>query len=276
MVSNKNNKSAGPADGTTPAPRKSLGQHWLNDRGILQQIVDIAEVSEVDLVLEIGPGLGTLTEFILDGGAKVISVELDRELFAYLEAEADNLFQENAANLTLVNEDILKYDLTSLKPDYKVIANIPYYLTSNLIRVLSESANPPQSVTLLIQKEVAQRLAAGPGKMSLLSVAAQVYYEPKLGAIVPAVMFTPPPKVDSQVIHLKRRSIPLFEREESRNFFRIVKAGFSNRRKTLLNSLAAGLHLSKEDTRELLEKAGVDPGRRAQDLSLDEWLKLAD
>ena len=255
-------------------PKKALGQHWLHDTDVLSDMVEIAEIKEGDMVLEIGPGLGTLTEFILHNQANVIAVEYDKELFEYLKKESANLFPKDAKRLEIVNEDILSFDLTSLHANYKVVANIPYYLTSNLVRVLSETTNPPTSVTLLIQKEVAERIAAGPGDMSLLSISSQMYFEPELGPIVPAELFTPPPKIDSQIINLKRRQRPLYGEIDSRLLFRIVKAGFSNRRKTLLNSLSGGLHLSKDDTRSLLESAGINPGTRPQDLSLDDWLRL--
>ena len=230
---------------------------------------DMADVSSKDVVLEIGPGHGTLTQKLVERAQKVVAVEFDSDLAAQL---PDKI---KAENLDVIHIDILKFDLTSLPSDYKVIANIPYYLTSNLIRVLSESSNPPQSVTLLIQKEVAERLAAGPGDMSTLSVTAQMYFEPSLGPIVEAELFTPPPKIDSQIIHLQRRSQPLFDELDPNLVFRIVKAGFSNRRKTLLNSLSAGLHLSKDETKKLLESAAINPQARPQELDLGDWLTLA-
>jgi 16S rRNA (adenine1518-N6/adenine1519-N6)-dimethyltransferase len=249
-------------------PKKKLGQHWLHDQASLSAMADIAEVGKGDIVLEIGPGLGTLTEVLLERGAEVIAVEYDRELYDRLTGEWSD------SNLQLVHADILSFDLTKLPPDYKVVANIPYYLTSNLVRVLSESSNSPKSITLLVQKEVAERLAAGPGEMSILSVTAQMYFEPKLGLVVSAALFTPPPKVDSQIIHLQRRSQPLFGQIDPKSLFRLTKAGFSNRRKTVWNSLSGGLQLSKPDTKDLLEKAGIDPQSRAQDLSLEDWIKL--
>lgn len=249
--------------------KKELGQHWLYDEASLQAMCDLAEVQPGDFVLEIGPGLGTLTDYLTQRARDVLAVEFDAELANDLPDRVE------AENLEVVHQDILKFDLTSLPPDYKVIANIPYYLTSNLVRVLSESTNPPQSVTLLIQKEVAERIAAGPGSMSLLSVTSQMYFEPKLGPIVGAELFTPPPKIDSQIIHLKRRPEPLYGDMDSRHLFRLVKAGFSNRRKTLLNSLSAGLQLSKEDTKVLLEKSGIDAGKRPQELSLEDWISLS-
>jgi 16S rRNA (adenine1518-N6/adenine1519-N6)-dimethyltransferase len=256
--------------------KKELGQHWLHDASTLESICNIAEVGDQDFVLEIGPGLGTLTEHLLAYGATVTAVEFDEDLSVKLQQNAGEIFSdEAAAKLTIVNEDILKFDLTKLPAGYKVVANIPYYLTSNLVRVLSESANPPSSVTMLIQKEVAERIAAGPGGMSLLSVTAQMYFEPSLGPVVPAEYFSPPPKIDSQVIHLRRRNQPLFKDMDPRAVFRLVKAGFSNRRKTLLNSLAAGMHLSKDDTKALLERAGVNAQARPQELDLEDWLRLS-
>lgn len=256
-------------------PKKKLGQHWLHDIDSLEAMVETANVAKQDTILEIGPGLGTLTEFILSRGAKVVAVEYDHELYQSLVKEAATLYKENSKRLKLVNQDILSYDLTQLPPDYKVVANIPYYLTSNLIRILSESSNSPRSVTLLVQKEVAERLAAGPGSMSLLSVTAQMYFEPSLGLVVPADLFTPPPKVDSQIIHLQRHDQPLYGSDDSKVLFRIVKAGFHNRRKTLLNSLSAGMHKTKEETGSLLKEADINPQLRPQDLRLQDWIRIA-
>jgi 16S rRNA (adenine1518-N6/adenine1519-N6)-dimethyltransferase len=252
-------------------PKKQLGQHWLHDEYSLESMAEMAPITEDDFVLEVGPGLGTLTEVLLNRGSKVLAVEYDRELY---EALCRSSFAKDD-NLEIIHNDILKVDLTQLPENYKVVANIPYYLTSNLVRVLSESTNPPASATLLIQKEVAERIATGPGDMSLLTVSTQMYFEAELGPVVPAILFTPPPKIDSQIIHLKRRPQPLYGDLNSKLLFRVVKAGFSNRRKTLLNSLSAGLHLSKDQTRELLAKVEISPTKRPQELSLDNWIELA-
>lgn len=251
-----------------PQTNKSLGQHWLTDEPTLQAICDAAELHPEDTVLEIGPGPGTLTKLLVKQAKQVVAVEFDEQLAADLPQRV------NAQNLHVVNQDILRFDLTSLPPDYKVVANIPYYLTSNLIRVMSESSNRAQAVVLLIQKEVAERVVAGPGDMSLLSVSAQFYWECSLGVEVPARLFTPPPKVDSQVLVLQRRPQPLFTDVDSKRFFQLVKAGYSARRKTLGNSLSGGLRLPKDAVGELLERAGIDPGLRAQALSLDDWERL--
>jgi 16S rRNA (adenine1518-N6/adenine1519-N6)-dimethyltransferase len=251
--------------------KKSLGQHWLHDEASLRAMCELASVEPGDVIIEIGPGLGTLTQKLLHAGAKVEAVEFDIEL-------SDSLKNRlvKTEELTVVNQDILSYDFSKLKPGYKVVANIPYYLTSNLIKVLSETSNPPKSATLLIQKEVAERLCAGPGDMSLLSVSAQMYFECRLGPIVPAALFTPPPKVDSQIVHLDRREQPLFGDADPRVLFRVVKAGFSNRRKTLHNSLSGGLHMSKDDSKKLLESAEISTQARPQELSLQEWINLSE
>lgn len=248
--------------------KKELGQHWLHDEESLQAMCDIANVSSDDFVLEIGPGLGTLTQKLAKQAKEVLAVEFDEDLAKELPKRI------NATNVKVTHQDILRFDLTQLPADYKVIANIPYYLTSNLMRVLSESKNPPLSATLLVQKEVAVRVSAGPGGMSLLSVTTQMYFEPSLGMVVPAALFTPPPKIDSQIVHLQRRSNPLFGDLDSKKLFKIVKAGYSNRRKTLLNSLSAGLHKPKDETAILLEQVSINPQLRPQDLDLDDWIRL--
>lgn len=251
-----------------PIPKKSLGQHWLSDPSALMAMCEAAEVSAGDTVLEIGPGIGTLTKFLTDQAKQVVAVEFDESLARALPG------QITAHNLEIVHKDIMKFDFTQLTTDYKIVANIPYYLTSHLIRLISETPNPPARVALLVQKEVAERVTAGPGDMSLLSVTAQFYWETGQGMVVPARLFTPPPKVDSQILVLSRRSRPLFAEVDEKAFFRLVKAGFSARRKTLLNSLAGGLRTGKEQIQAGLEAAGIDPGLRPQALSLPQWHSL--
>jgi 16S rRNA (adenine1518-N6/adenine1519-N6)-dimethyltransferase len=250
--------------------KKSLGQHWLKDSQKLNHICDIALVHEHDTILEVGPGKGTLTQELLNRGAQVIAVELDRNLHRFLSANFDS------PRLVLVNEDIMKFDLRKMPSSYKVVANIPYYLTSHLIRILTESTNPPKSVTLLIQKEVAERIVASPGDMSILSVSAQFYYDVELGEVVPSQLFSPPPKVDSQVVHMLRKPSGAHPKVDTALLFRVVKAGFAGRRKTLLNSLSAGLHIDKAKARQILEASGTAPGTRSQELSIDQWVKLCE
>ena len=251
-----------------PFAKKALGQHWLTDSAALAAICDAGQVSPGDHVLEIGPGTGTLTEFLLAAGAHVTAVELDKSLAGAL----SNRFSDS--RFYLIEQDILKFDFGSLPPGYKVVANIPYYLTSNLIRVLSETSNQASRVVLLVQKEVAERVGAKPGGMSLLSVSAQFYWEVLLGLEVPARLFTPPPKVDSQILILERRNQPLFPLVDEKVFFQLVKAGFAARRKTLLNSLAGGLRTDKTVVQAVLDEAYILSDLRPQTLSLEQWHML--
>ncbi len=243
---------------------KNLGQHWLYDEIVLEAVADSAQVESGDCVLEIGPGLGTLTKILLEKGATVIAVEKDEALASRL---------KKSQSLTVVESDILQFDLTELPAGYKVAANIPYYLTSPLIRKLLESENQPAAIGLLIQKEVAERIVAKPGAMSILSVSVQYYADVSLGAVVPADLFDPPPKVDSQIISIKPNDQPAFEANPEK-LFRLVKAGFGEKRKKLHNSLSGGLQLDKEITRKLLDKAQLDPNIRAQELSIYDWERL--
>lgn len=251
-----------------PYAKKSLGQHWLRDAVSLRAIVAAAGLTADDTVLEIGPGPGALTKLLVERVEHVVAVEFDDKLARDLPARMA------AKNLKVMHADILRFNLTALPPGYKVVANIPYYLTSNLIRVLSESANPPAVAALLLQKEVAERVAAGPGDMSLLSVTAQFYWQVTLGRVVSAGLFTPPPKVDSQILILRCRARPLFSDVDPKQFFRLARAGFAQRRKTLLNSLSAGLQLDRQTAGQLLQTAGIPPSTRAQALSLEQWHSL--
>lgn len=247
--------------------KKELGQHWLKDESILRAIAKAADLHEHDFVLEIGPGLGTLTR-VLAESAQVAALEFDKDLIAGLE----KAFREYA-NVHIEQGDIRTYDFTRVPAGYKIVANIPYYLTSHLIRSISETTNPPTVAVLLIQKEVAERLCAQPGSMSILAITAQFYFKCTLDVEVPARYFTPPPKVDSQVVVLTRRKSKLFAVEE-KDFFRLVKAGFSEKRKTLRNSLSGGLHIEKSIAETLLGQAGLHDSARAQELSLDDWYAL--
>lgn len=251
-----------------PFAKKALGQHWLTDHASLEAMCAAVGIGGDDTVLEIGPGFGTLTELLVEEAKEVVAVEFDQKLARGLPGRVA------ASNLRVVEADILRFNLAELPANYKVVANIPYYLTSNLIRVLSESKTPPSQAALLVQKEVAERVAAEPGDMSLLSVTAQWYWEVSLGRVVPAALFTPPPKVDSQILILKRRTQPLGADIDTTGLFKTVKFGFSQRRKTLLNSLGAGMHISRDKMSAILNAAGIDPTARAQTLSLAQWVKL--
>ena len=249
-------------------PKKSLGQHWLHDDESLDAMVAAADVQPGDTVLEIGPGLGTLTSKLLEAGAHVVAVEFDHDLAVALPGRVQH------KNLQVIEHDILSFDLAQLPADYKVAANIPYYLTSNLLRVLCESPNLFSNAALLVQQEVAERVVAKPGQTSMLSVSVQFYCNVGLGPVVPAELFTPPPKVDSQILMLEYRKSPLYAGVDTKQFFRIVKAGFSERRKKLRSSLSGGLHISKPHAETYLKAAGINPDLRAQALSLDDWYAL--
>jgi 16S rRNA (adenine1518-N6/adenine1519-N6)-dimethyltransferase len=231
--------------------------------------VAAGQVKSEDVVLEIGPGQGTLTDVLLKNGALITAVEFDAELVR----ELTKKYQNNPA-IKIFSQDIRKYNFNDLPAGYKIVANIPYYLTSLLIRQICDTANPPEIAVLLVQKEVAERVCARPGEMSILSVATQIYFEASLGQVVRAELFSPPPKVDSQILILKRRAEPLIKEQDSKQFFKLVKAGFSERRKKLRSSLSGGLGISKTEADNLLAKAGIDPNLRAQDLSLQDWSKL--
>lgn len=250
------------------APKKSLGQHWLRDPASLTAMCDMAHIGSGDTVLEIGPGLGTLTKELTTRAKQVIAVEFDSDLASDLAARV------SAANLEVIHSDILTFDLTKLPSGYKVAANLPYYITSKIVRMLLESPNPPRELSLLVQKEVAERMAAQPGDMSILAVAVQYYAVPTLGTLVPARLFTPPPKVDSQIIGLRYREEPLFEDIRTDEYFRVVRAGFGEKRKTLRNSLSGGLRIEKEAAARCLQDAQVNPRSRAEELSLDDWHRL--
>ena len=249
-------------------PKKSLGQHWLTDIEALEAIAEHAEIKPSDTVLEIGPGLGTLTRYLVHQASHVIAIEFDEQLAKRLPKKL------LAKNLSVVQADIRKFDLTQLPSRYKVVANIPYYLTSNLLKTLCESSNSPSMMVLLVQQEVAERICAVPGDMSLLAISVQLYYQCKLGISVSADKFEPVPKVDSQVVVLTKHAKPTFPSLDTKQFFKIVKAGFGEKRKKLRSSLAGGLNISKPEVEARLKSTGVSGELRAQELSLKDWYKL--
>lgn len=250
-------------------PKKELGQHWLTDRSILAAIADEAIISNTDTVLEIGPGLGTLTSELLRRSNHVVAVEYDEDLARKLPG------QFPGKNLVVHHQDILQFDLDELPARYTVVANVPYYITSKIVEKLVTSSNKPRVAVLLVQKEVAERIAAKPGDMSLLGLSAQIYAEATLGIEVPREFFTPPPKVDSQVVVLTLRDMPLIGEGDDKAFWRVARAGFANKRKKLRSSIAAGLAISKPAAEELLRHASINPDARAEDLSIDDWARLA-
>jgi len=249
-------------------PKKSLGQHWLRDRDTLAYIAACADISPHDTVLEIGPGLGTLTSELLRRTDKVIAVEFDEELARKLPG------QFPGKNLEVITSDILSFDLSILPADYKVVANVPYYITSKIIELLMTAKNKPSVSVLLVQKEVAERLAAEPGDMSILAISAQLFADISLGAVVPAELFTPPPKVDSAVVTLHTRKMSLVHEQDEKAFFRLVKAGFSAKRKKLRSSLSGGLGIPKEQIEQYLQTSGLSGDVRAEDLAISDWISL--
>ena len=249
--------------------KKSLGQHWLQDEAVLAEIADLANLDRNDTALEIGPGLGTLTRQIAKRAGKVVAIEFDQDLARELQKNPE------LSNVKIINQDFLKFNLGEMPEGYKILGNIPYYITGKIVQKIVSAENKPSVAVLLVQKEVAERLAANAGQMSVLAVAAQAFAEVELGPIVPAEFFTPPPKVDSQVVVLKMRSTPVFSGIDERVFFRVVKAGFSNRRKKLRSSLAGGLAISQAEAESLLLDSKINPNKRAQELNLLDWVNLA-
>ena len=252
---------------------KGLGQNFLHDPLALEQIVSAAEIRPTDTVLEIGPGFGSLTRYLAVSSKEVFAVELDENLLPPLK-EMLSPFK----NVRLIHGDILKLspgDL-NLEDDYVVVANIPYYITSAVIRHLLESASKPRRIVLTVQKEVAGRICAQPGDMSLLALSVQVYGKPRIVAQIPASAFFPAPKVDSAVLVVDIYASPQIKEELLGRFFRLIKAGFSQKRKTLRNSLSSGLHMSPAEAATLLTRANIDPQRRAETLSIDEWQTLSE
>jgi 16S rRNA (adenine1518-N6/adenine1519-N6)-dimethyltransferase len=254
-------------------PKKSLGQNFLVDPNGLNKVLKAAKVSPQDIVLEIGAGLGSLTYLLAQQSRHVVAVELDTRLIAPL--------REALAGFT--NVTICEGDMLKLSPDvlidaerYVVVANIPYYITSALIRHLLEANHKPTRMVLTVQQEVAERILARDGKMSLLALSVQVYGKPELKARIPAGCFYPPPEVDSAVLSIELYEEPIVPSGSLDLFFKLAHAGFAQKRKTLRNTLATGMNESPAWAERLLTTAGIDPQRRAETLSMQEWKKLVE
>jgi 16S rRNA (adenine1518-N6/adenine1519-N6)-dimethyltransferase len=263
-------------------PKKSLGQHFLIDEVILERILSAAELSPGDIVIEIGPGLGILTQGLAKQGAKVIAVELDAKLVALLRkrlATFPDVKIVHADILKITTQQLLKDNLAAseLAKGYKVIANLPYYITSPVLSHFLEAQPRPSEMVVMVQKEVGEAIAAAPGKMRLLSVKTQFYSKPSIVSYVPAASFYPVPKVDSAILRLDVYSQPPLIKSgvsDAASFFGIVTHGFSSPRKQLRNSLAQSLEMPPSQVAALLEKAGIEAKRRAETLSLEEWKEL--
>lgn len=261
--------------------KKSLGQNFLKDDAIVDRIIEAANLSSKDIVIEIGPGTGVLTEKLAKICQKVVAIELDDRLVEMLRSKL-----RNNKNVEIIHGDILKINLPELlsnklvklkanEASYKVIANLPYYITSPIIRLLLETKYPPSEMILMVQKEVAERIVAKPGEMSILAVSVQYYAKPEYLFTVPRTAFDPAPKVDSAVIRIARNPKPVAQNsEETKKFFRIVKAGFSAKRKTLINNLSNGLHIDKKEIEEKLIAFGFSQNTRAQELGVEDWRSL--
>ena len=255
-------------------PDKRLGQNFLIDPAALERVMEAAGVEPAAAVLEVGPGLGSLTRLLAARARKVVAVELDSKLIPALESVLAPY-----SNAQVVQGDILALNPAELmagEAGYLVVANIPYYITSALIRHLLEAGVKPRRLALTVQREVAERIVAGPGEMSLLALSVQVYGQPKIKARIPAGAFYPAPKVESAVVRVDLYDQPAIPEPHLASFFRLAKAGFSQKRKTLRNALAGGMHWAPQQAAEFLQSAGIDPQRRAETLSLEEWGRLAE
>lgn len=252
-------------------PYKGLGQNFLVDQNSLKKIVDSAEVGKEDTVLEIGAGLGNLTRLLAQAARRVVAVEIDHKLIPPLQE-----VMSRHENCEIIEGDILELNPAVIigESGYLVVANIPYYITSAIIRHLLTNESKPKRLVLTMQSEVAKRICAEPGDLSLLALSVQVFGTPHIMASIPAAAFFPPPKVDSSTLRVDIFPEPLMTDRQLTLFFRLAKAGFLQKRKMLRNTMAAGLHLSPAQAEELLQSAGIDPARRAQTLDLVEWRTL--
>ncbi len=252
-------------------PNKGFGQNFLIDRSVLMKIVEAAELQADDEVLEVGSGTGVLTRELAQRAQRVVAVELERDMLALL-AKTTSVY----SNVELIARNLLFLNPVDVfgQSAYKLVANLPYYITAPTFRHFLESANPPRTLVVMVQHEVAQRIVAQPGDLSVLAISIQFYGTPRIVARVPALSFYPAPKVDSAILRVDVHPDAPLSPEERDSFFRVVQAGFSERRKQLHNSLTHGLHYKNEIVRAWLTEAGIETSRRAETLSIAEWLQL--
>lgn len=263
--------------------RKGLGQHFLIDEEVLKLITSAADLTSTDVIMEVGPGLGILTKELARQAGWVVAIELDSKLAVTLErtlASFDNVSIINKDILQIDPDDLLQEQKTRFRPvinspfSYKVVANLPYYITSPSLRHFLEALVKPRIMVVMVQKEVADAIVAEPGRMSVLSISVQFYGEPRIISYVPARCFYPAPEVDSAIMRIDLYSQPAVAVTDERGFFDLVRAGFSASRKQIVNSLAQGLGLPKAEVLSLLETAHIAPRRRAETLALEEWARL--
>lgn len=250
------------------SPARSRGQNFLIEDDIYRRITDLADIGKNDIVLEVGPGLGFLTERLIGQAKRVVAVEIDNKLYAYLKDKF-----ANEPGLLLLKDNILDIKTKQFGADYKIVANLPYNITSVFLRKFLTADNPPCDMTLMLQKEVAERITAKPGKMSLLALSVQFYARAETGFKVGPACFWPQPEVDSAVVKIYTGKRENGEVEEKK-LFQLARIGFSSKRKMLKNNLSCGLRVSPEEVENKLTLAGFDPKVRAQDLSVNDWRRL--
>ena len=251
--------------------KKGLGQHFLVDQGVLKRIISAAELAPDDTVIEVGPGLGILTQELVKSAGRVIAVEVDHNLAESLQSKLSNF-----PNLTVLKADILILNPSELVKNnhYKVVANLPYHIAAPILRHFLEASLKPSLMVVMVQKEVAQSIVAGPGDMSILGISVQLYGKPSIVDYVPAESFYPQPKVDSAIVRIDVYPAPAVDVTDIAGFFDIVKAGFSTPRKQIRNSLAIGLDMPSAEVSDILKGAEIDPRRRSETLSLEDWARL--
>lgn len=248
-------------------PSKILGQNFLISKEVLKKILDAANLKSKDVVLEIGPGIGTLTKELAKKAKRVIAIEKDQKMIKILKETLRDL-----KNIKVIQEDILKYDFKFQAP-YKIVANLPYYITSPVLRKFLEIDSKPKEMILMVQKEVAQRIVASPPNMSILAISVQFFAKPEIISFVSKNCFWPQPKVDSAILKISQIGMGL-PAIDTNLFFKIVRAGFAQPRKQLANSLSNGLKLEKEKVRNWLKENEIKPERRPETLSIKDWIKL--
>lgn len=253
------------------SPNKTYGQNFLMDEIVLQDMIESAGISKNDVVLEVGPGIGNLTKFLLESSKQVIAIEKDPQFVPVL-----NSLKKKFKNFSYILSDALEVDLAEALPegDYKVVANIPYYATGKLIQKFIQTDRKPSSMTLLMQKEVAENITSKPGNLNLLAISVQLYAQAKLIEIVPARKFYPAPKVDSAVVLIELFTKPKFKIKDEQKFFKVLKACFTGKRKQIHNTLTNNLGLDKEIVLQVLSSSKLTPELRPQQLTIDQWINL--